>query len=79
MENKLKALETRATFVHNPEYLKTNEKLDKITRKTHYGNIMVLELTVNVIATSKEKTPQNFSRFRKIFGSPKSNSKYLNR
>ena len=30
LENKLKTLETRLNFVDNPEYIETNEKLDKI-------------------------------------------------
>ena len=30
LENKLKTLETRPNFVDNPEYIETNEKLDKI-------------------------------------------------
>ena len=30
MENKLKTLENSPSFVNNPEYIETNEKLDKI-------------------------------------------------
>ena len=33
LENKLKTLETSANFVDNPEYTKTNEKLDKICQE----------------------------------------------
>ena len=69
LENKLKTLETSPNFVDNPEYTKTNEKLDKIYQEKQ----MVLELEVNVIGTSTEKNLQ------KISCSSKSNSKYVNR
>ena len=56
LENKLKTLETSPSFVDNPEYTKTNEKLDKIYQEKQ----MVLELEVNVIGTNTEKNLQNF-------------------
>ena len=37
MENKLKTLETSPYFVDNPEYTKTNEKLDKICQEKKNG------------------------------------------
>ena len=37
MKNKLKTLETRPNFVDNPEYIKTNEKLDKINQEKSNG------------------------------------------
>ena len=37
LENKLKTLETRLNFVDNPEYIETNEKLDKIYQKKTSG------------------------------------------
>ena len=56
LENKLKTLKTSPSFVDNPEYTKTNEKLDKIYQEKQ----MVLELEVNVIGTNTEKNLQNF-------------------
>ena len=37
LENKLKTFETRPDFVDNPEYIKTNEKLDKIYHEKTNG------------------------------------------
>ena len=37
LENKLKTLENSTSFVNNPEYLKTNEKLDKIYQEKTNG------------------------------------------
>ena len=37
MENKLKTLENSPSFVNNPEYVETNEKLDKIYQKKANG------------------------------------------
>ena len=56
MENKSKTLETSPYFVDNPEYTKTNEKLDKICQEKK----MVLELEVDVIGMTTEKNLQNF-------------------
>ena len=56
LENKLKTLENKLSSVNNPEYIKTNEKLDKIYQEKQ----MVLELEVNVIGTSMKKNLQNF-------------------
>ena len=38
LENKLKTLEIINNFVDNPEYTKTNEKLDKIYQEKTNGN-----------------------------------------
>ena len=56
LENKLKTLENSPSFVNNPEYIETNEKLDKIYQEKQ----MVLELEVNVTGTSMKKNLQNF-------------------
>ena len=56
LENKLKTLENKLSFVNNPEYIETNEKLDKIYQEKQ----MVLELEVNVTGTSMKKNLQNF-------------------
>ena len=37
MENKLKTLENNPTFLINPEYIETNEKLDKIYQEKGNG------------------------------------------
>ena len=37
MENKLKTLENSPSFVNNPEYIETNEKLDKIYQEKTNG------------------------------------------
>ena len=38
LENKLKALQNSPSFVNNPEYIETNEKLDKIYQEKANGN-----------------------------------------
>ena len=37
LENKLKTLENSPSFVNNPEYIETNEKLDKIYQEKANG------------------------------------------
>ena len=37
LENKLKTLENSPSFVNNPEYIETNEKLDKIYQEKTNG------------------------------------------
>ena len=37
MENKLKTLENKPSFVYNPEYIETNEKLDNIYQEKANG------------------------------------------
>ena len=55
LENELKPLENTSSFVDNPEYIETNEKLDKIYHEKTNG-IRIR----NVIGTSTEKNLQNF-------------------
>ena len=65
MGNKSKALETRPNFVDNPEYIETNEKLDKIYQKKKQ---MVLKFKVNVTGASTEKTLNFFLNLEKFCG-----------
>ena len=64
MGNKPKTLETGPNFVDNPEYIETNEKLDKIYQKKQ----VVLKLKVNVTGASTEKTLNFFLNLEKFCG-----------
>ena len=56
LENKLKTLNTRPNFLDNPEYTKTNEKLDKIYQEKING----IRIRSKLIGTSTEKNLQIF-------------------
>ena len=61
MEEKLKTLETSPNIVGNPEYIETNERLNKIYQEKK----MVLELEVKVIGTNTEKSSNFFLTLEK--------------
>ena len=76
LENKLKTLENNPSFVNNPEYIESNEKLDKIYQEKANG--IRIRSKCNWYK-HEEKSSIFFFKFRKISCSAKSNSKYLKR
>ena len=66
LENKLKTLENSPSFVDNPEYIETNEKLDKI----YQGKTTGIRIRSKCNWSEHgEKCSKLFSKFRKILGS----------
>ena len=72
LENILNILANNS-FVNNPEYTETNEKLDKIYQEKTNG------IRIRSKCNWYEHREIFFPKFRKISCSSKSNSKYLNR
>ena len=75
MENNLKTLENSPSFVDNPEYIETNEKLDEIYQEKTNG---IRNRNKWNWYERGEKSSNFFLNLAKSCGS-KSNSKYLNR
>ena len=66
LENKLKTLENSPSFVDNPEYIETNERLDKI----YQGKTTCIRIRSKCNwSEHREKCSKLFSKFRKILGS----------